>query len=288
MTHPRFVAFAVFAAVVSVSALYTASRTRLYEGIAKCDDLLPPVGQSPEREFFTYEQCVGFAKSPRTMGRVAARITGADLDRVLAPYAPSEQHTSDRLLEVLAANSRVWTETVRGPIVIAYRHPDPEVAARIANLYIEEVFTLAIRIRASHPIESIEQAARKLMPHATAFRELSIKADSLAPRYRSAISSPVPLASERKLIADYESFEKQMEIEKRAWLEAEREMKAEMAKHEWEFRSVRRIDWAKPSKDYVFPFHRLHLGVGSVIGIISGFLAALALSRRPKRQATPV
>lgn len=137
-------AFGVFATVFVASALYSFSRTELYEATASC--LVPhealtvtsarshPVGIDANMVHICE-----LVQSDQFVRRVASRL-GEDASRqILAPYTTKDGRYEKSLPEVLAENHTAKPDRDSSLILISHRAPDPMLAANLANLFSAEL-----------------------------------------------------------------------------------------------------------------------------------------------------
>lgn len=285
MRHHVFVsALTVFAIVLLASVLYTFTRIQLYEGVARSDDLLPPetaaFGLSLRESHITYINCADYANGPRMLQRIAARITGEDVESMLSPYAPPGQRSADLLLEVLAKNRRVWTESPNGPIAISYRHPEPVIAARVTNMFLDELIQWTSRIRIDRMIEMVEKTTLEIAARTQRVDALAKDLDALSGSYQSALRSPEHRASGSIAVSTYVELQKELAEERQLLAIAKRREKEANILNEWDIRSVRRVDAAKPPTYYVYPSHLYHLSVGLITGLLAAAFTAWLCARR--------
>lgn len=157
----------VFLIVFAGSLVYTLTRQKLYEATAtirlmrKDPEALPQVRDSTSEpimgaeDFNTQLQVLA---SGQIIGRVSDRLRDDLLKRFMVHYegGPGGAITPGEIL----ARNRIITP-VRASLVIrvSYRHPDPSVAADIANLFVEEFIQLNQRQRAEDQMRIIEDLA---------------------------------------------------------------------------------------------------------------------------------
>jgi uncharacterized protein involved in exopolysaccharide biosynthesis len=81
---------------------------------------------------------------------VATRLSGADLRPFTDPYGAGGA-SAPPLPEILKENLRVSQRRGTLLIEVQYRHPDPLVAAKVANLFAEEAIAFQARSTAASP-----------------------------------------------------------------------------------------------------------------------------------------
>jgi uncharacterized protein involved in exopolysaccharide biosynthesis len=97
--------------------------------------------------------------SKSALDNVTARLTGADLRQFMAPYKTSGASTRP-LSDILSENLKVAQQRGNFLINVQYRHPDPLVAAKVANLFAEE--SIALNAQASR----VESATTTILDRA--------------------------------------------------------------------------------------------------------------------------
>src|SRR3954468_16540659 len=135
----------VFLVVFSSSLVYTLSETKIYQSSATVQilrrDTSPMKGvESSVEEIRTAEDLntqIKIIESTLMIGRVASRLTGEDLRLFLAPY---EKATTDAafVTELITKNRKIIPQRLTLVVTIAYQHPDRFVAAKVANLFVQE------------------------------------------------------------------------------------------------------------------------------------------------------
>lgn len=92
--------------------------------------------------------------------RVAQRLTGEDLRRFLAPYeVPGAPPPS--LLNLLFQNRTVSARRMTLVLSVSYSHPDPEIAALVANLFADELLAYKSTVRNEESLRSVEELKKR-------------------------------------------------------------------------------------------------------------------------------
>jgi capsular exopolysaccharide synthesis family protein len=79
--------------------------------------------------------------------RVADRITGDELRSFMKPYESGRWGGPLTPLEVLGNNRRIVPLRLSLVVQVSYRHPDPVVAAKVANMFVDEFLQWNARVR---------------------------------------------------------------------------------------------------------------------------------------------
>jgi succinoglycan biosynthesis transport protein ExoP len=135
----------VFLLVFASAAAFTYSRVKLYEASASVqvmrrDPTVMQVQQVQDTDIRSAEDLntqVKVLESIQMIQRVAANLKGDELARFKAPYqkADAPPVNVERLIE---SNRKVVPARLTLLIAVQYQHPDPEIAARVANYFVDE------------------------------------------------------------------------------------------------------------------------------------------------------
>jgi len=145
----------VFLVVFSSALVYTFSQTKIYESTASVQVLRqdPVVMQTQAmvnndiRSTEDLNTLVKVMESQLIIDRVNQRITGEDLRQFMAPYEKGRWGDPLTPREVLGQNRRITPLRLSLVVAVSYRHPDPIIAARIANMFVEELIQWNSRVR---------------------------------------------------------------------------------------------------------------------------------------------
>ncbi len=154
----------VFLVIFSSSLVYTFSQTKIFESSASVQVLRqdPRVMQteavvdSSIRGTEDLNTLVKVMESSLIIKRVADRITGEDLRQFMAPYEKGRWGDPLTPLEVLGYNRTINPLRLSLVVQVSYRHPDPLIAARIANMFVDELIQWNSRVRIDDTIRGVE------------------------------------------------------------------------------------------------------------------------------------
>jgi len=135
--------------VFSSSLVYTLGETRIYQSSATVQILrrdltpMPGVQQVSESEIRSAEDLntqIKIIESSTLIRRVADRLKGSDLKAFLAPFERAGIPESEAAFvqNTIARNRKVVPQRLTLVVIVSYQHPDPAVAAKVANLFVEE------------------------------------------------------------------------------------------------------------------------------------------------------
>ncbi len=154
----------VFLVVVASAIVYTASDQRIYQSSAtvqifRSDPNIMQVQQMMDTGIRSTEDLntqIKVIESGTIIDRVAKRILGDDLRDFLAPYAKASAD-STFVTEIIARNRKVIPQRLTLVVSIAYQHPNRFVAAKVANLFVDEYLNHNERLRTNFQSRAVEQ-----------------------------------------------------------------------------------------------------------------------------------
>ena len=157
----------VFLVVFSSALVYTFSQTKIYQATATVQifrsdpKVMSGVQDVVNNQVTNTEDLntvVGVLKSGTIIQNVAQRITGDDLRQFMAPYE-KDRSSDDPVtpIEVLGKNRIVVPERLSLIINIQYRHPDRLMAAKVANMFVDEFIAYNARVRIDESMKAVEE-----------------------------------------------------------------------------------------------------------------------------------
>lgn len=172
-----------FLVVFSSAILFTLSQTKQYDSVASVqifrrDPTIMQVQAVVDNEIRSAEDLntqVKILESAAIIQKVADRLTGDDLRRFMAPY--EKDNATDPILpiEVLADNRKIVPQRLSLLIQVQYRHPDRLIAAKVANLFVDEFITYNARVRIDESMKAVEDLKSRADDQRKKVDELSVK-----------------------------------------------------------------------------------------------------------------
>jgi len=156
----------VFLVVFSSALVYTFSQTKLYQSAASLHILrsgpqvmvgVPDVTDDRIQGTEDLNTVVELLGSGAIIQRVADRITGEDMRQFMAPYEKGKGSDPVTPLEVLGDNRKIIPKRLSLVISVVYRHPDRQIAARVANLFVDEFIAYNSRQRIDDSMKAVEE-----------------------------------------------------------------------------------------------------------------------------------
>jgi capsular exopolysaccharide synthesis family protein len=155
----------VFLVVFSSSLVYTLSDTKIYQSSAtvqifRRDANAMQGGQVMDSDIRSAEDLntqIKVIESVSIINRVAERITGDDLRQFLAPWPEKAGAGTAAVAEIISKNRKVIPQRLTLVVTIAYQHPDRFVAAKVANLFVDEYLKLNQSVRSQYQKKAVDE-----------------------------------------------------------------------------------------------------------------------------------
>ena len=156
----------VFLVVFSSALVYTFSQTKIYQSSASVQIFRsdPTVMKNVEavvdntvRGTEDLNTVVEVLSSGAIIQKVAERITGEDMRQFMAPYEKGKGSDPVTPLEVLGQNRKIIPKRLSLLINVVYRHPDRQIAAKVANLFVDEFIAYNARVRIDESMKAVEE-----------------------------------------------------------------------------------------------------------------------------------
>jgi capsular exopolysaccharide synthesis family protein len=156
----------VFLVVFSSALVYTFSQTKIYQSSASLQIYRsdPTVMKNVEavvdntvRGTEDLNTVVEVLSSGAIIQKVAERITGEDMRQFMAPYEKGKGSDPVTPLEVLGENRKIVPKRLSLLINVVYRHPDRLIAAKVANLFVDEFIAYNTRVRIDESMKAVEE-----------------------------------------------------------------------------------------------------------------------------------
>ncbi len=156
----------VFLVVFSSVLVYTFSQTKIYQSVASVQIFRsdPTVLKNVEavvdntvRGTEDLNTVVEVLSSSAIVQKVAERITGEDMRQFMAPYEKGKGSDPVTPIEVLGENRKIVPKRLSLLINISYRHPDRQIAAKVANLFVDEFIAYNARVRIDESMKAVEE-----------------------------------------------------------------------------------------------------------------------------------
>ena len=174
----------VFLVIFSSAVVYTLSQTKVYQSnasvqIFRSDPTVMKGVESVVRNDVANTEdlntVVEVLKSSSIIQKVSERITGEELRQFMAPYEKGKGGDPVTPLDVLSFNRKILPQRLSLLINIQYRHPDRLVAAKVANMFVDEFIAYNSRVRIDESMKAVEELKIRAEQQQRKVRELAIE-----------------------------------------------------------------------------------------------------------------
>lgn len=180
----------VFALVFSAAVIFTFTRTPLYTSVASVQMLRngPVVMQVQEvvnndiRSAEDLNTQVKVLESLAIVQRVAERLTGADREAFLAPYKPDPGEPPVDPAQIIFLNRKIVPVRLSLILQVQYSHPDRMIAAKVANLFVDEFIAYNSRQRIEDSMKAVDDLKIRADQQKKRVEELAINLQSFRER----------------------------------------------------------------------------------------------------------
>ena len=154
----------VFLLVFSSALVYTFSQTKTYLSSASVqifrrDAIIMQVQSVVDNDIRSAEDLntqVKVLESITLVQHVADRLTGEELKNFLAPYRKEGGSEPVSAAEIIQKNRKIVPIRLSLIIQVQYIHPDKQIAARVANLFLDEYIAYNARLRNEDAMKAVD------------------------------------------------------------------------------------------------------------------------------------
>lgn len=172
----------VFLVVFTATMVYTFSRTKQYTSgatieIMRRDAVVMKVEEVRDTELRGPEDLntqVRLLESMAIVEKVSERLVGADAKAFMAPYDKGGSGDPITPREILGLNRKVIPARQTRIIQVSYTHPDPAIAAKVANLFVDEFMTYNAKQRMDESLKAVEDLKNRADTQRKKVQELGI------------------------------------------------------------------------------------------------------------------
>ncbi|MBW8781243.1 MAG: polysaccharide biosynthesis tyrosine autokinase [Verrucomicrobia bacterium] len=174
----------VFLVIFSLSLVYTFSQTKMYQSYAsvqifRSDPTVMKNVESVVRNDVSNTEdlntVVEVLKSNAIIQKVAERITGDDLRQFMAPYEAGKGSVPLTPIDVLGLNRKIVPQRLSLLINIQYTHPDRLIAAKVANMFVDEFIAYNSRVRIDESMKAVEELKIRAEQQQRKVKELALE-----------------------------------------------------------------------------------------------------------------
>jgi hypothetical protein len=257
----------VFFGALALTTVLERLMPRVYESAGAIQLLRSGPRVFNEVESFLYELPLS-EKLPASedieLGNIVRRMSAEDRSALLRPYGYDSNASGAVVEKVLKDNFRITPKRLSLIVIISYRHPTPEVALKMADLFMEECLASHFRLREQEISRAVEELDIRCKRQALTVKEMEKELEN-AKTHQS---------------LDDEAYERRLKINRE--LLANMSMRRKEQASELVTSPLRVVDHPVLPKadDYVrFPvigFFRWRLALSASVGL----LAALIIRRK--------
>lgn len=154
----------VFLAVFLASLIYTLTATKLYTSSATIeilarDPVVMKVQEVRASDLHGPEDLnteVKILESSSLVKKVAERLSPSESKALTAPYEKGSSGDPIVPESIIFKNRKILPARMTRVIQVVFTHPDPEMAAQIANLFVEEFSNYNVRWRVEESMKAVE------------------------------------------------------------------------------------------------------------------------------------
>jgi len=180
----------VFALVFSAAVIFTFTRTPEFTSVASVQMLRngPVVMQVQEvvnndiRSAEDLNTQVKVLESLAIVQRVAERLTGADREAFLAPYKTEPGEPPVDPAGIIFLNRKIVPVRLSLILQVQYAHPDRQVAAKVANLFVDEFIAYNSRQRIEDSMKAVDDLKIRADQQKKRVEELAINLQAFRER----------------------------------------------------------------------------------------------------------
>ncbi len=172
----------VFLVVLTATLVFTFSRTKQYTAgatveILRRDAVVMKVEEVRDTELRGPEDLntqIKLLESLAIVEKVSERLVGADAKAFMAPYDKGGSGDPITPREILGRNRKVVPVRQTRVIMVTYTHPDPAMAAKVANLFVDEFMTYNAKQRMDESMNAVENLKSRADTQRKKVQELGI------------------------------------------------------------------------------------------------------------------
>lgn len=173
----------VFVLVFSAALLYTFTRTPLFQSTASVqifrrESVVMQVQGVMDTEIRSAEDLntqVKVLESFAIVQRVADRLSGEDLRLFLAPYVEADGTGPTSPAETIFRNRKIVPVRLSLILQVQYTHPDKIVAAKVANLFLDEFIAHNSRLRIEESMKAVDDLKVRADQQSKRVEEMALK-----------------------------------------------------------------------------------------------------------------
>ena len=160
----KWYALAVFLVIVIITAVYTFLSTPIYEGVATVQILkhgaqvlrVADVVESSVTSDTDFNTQIKVLESVTMMQNVVSRLSADELKQLTEPYTSRSGATRGGV-DIIYQNRKIVPQRFSFILSIQFRHPNPKIAARVANLIAAEYIAYNSRLLVDESLKAVDE-----------------------------------------------------------------------------------------------------------------------------------
>ncbi|MCZ6674998.1 MAG: polysaccharide biosynthesis tyrosine autokinase, partial [Verrucomicrobia bacterium] len=173
----------IFVLVQLVTTLVTLNQTQLYKSLATVEIKreanrvvqFEQVDNQDLRSTEDFNTQVGILESNSIIAQVGNRLKGDERDRFLQPYLKGKDPNDVSLTVILYENRKIIPKRLTRIIAVEFVHPDPELASKIANLFVDEYIGYNQRKQLEASLKAVEDLRIRADQQRSKLKELEFR-----------------------------------------------------------------------------------------------------------------
>lgn len=173
----------IFVLVQLATTLVVLNQTQLFKSVATVEVKreantvvqFEQVANQDMRGTEDFNTQVGILESNSIIEQVSNRLKGDERDRFIQPYLKRQDPSEVSLGIILFENRKVIPKRLTRIIAIEYAHPDPELAAKVANLFVDEYIGYNQRKQLEASLKAVEDLSIRADQQRNKLEELEFR-----------------------------------------------------------------------------------------------------------------
>ena len=183
----------IFVLVQLVTTMVTLNQTQLYKSISTVEVKreanrvvqFEQVDNQDMRGTEDFNTQVGILESNSIIEQVSNRLKGDERDRFLEPYLNGEDPNDVSIGQILYDNRKIIPKRLTRIIAVEFVHPDPELAAKAANLFVDEYIGYNQRKQLETSLKAVEDLRIRADQQRSKLEELEFKLQEYREKHKT-------------------------------------------------------------------------------------------------------
>ncbi|MFO8027703.1 MAG: hypothetical protein R6U56_08575 [Opitutales bacterium] len=271
----RFIISFLLALVIFiVGMVYTLNQPRIYEARGEVE--FSAESESDGKKFsrrvpeLTAEEALDILDSASMAMGVTNRLNERERERLAAPYADLKDEKA--MMQALYGPDARAFKRIPGTniIEVVYRHPDPEIAALVANAHMKELIDYSLKLGIDSAMRAVEDLRLR------ADREKEVIANLANELSKLELNAATASEDELNQIA---KVREELKEKRKSYQRIHDEMTTEKTVVSWGAGPIRTVDQAVLPEKHIRPNYMLHLGLSLLAAFLGGAISFIVIGR---------